>query len=120
MRDRIDRSFWGIAKYRTGEFYLFARHRFVNSHRGKLAHLRSVHGFFAAVRTVAAGEYLRIRRLHLIIDDNAAFVVHIDTGNVAKKRAHFLLPDGLDHHVAFDLEKLERTVGLLASKTYNM
>ncbi len=61
----------------------------MNTHRRKLAHLRSVNRFFAAVGTIAAGEYLWVGRLHLIIDDDAAFFIRLDAANIGENDAIF-------------------------------
>ena len=51
----------------------------------KLAHLCRVDGLFSAVCTIAAGEDLWVRRLHLFVKDNSAFFVDVNAGDCLKK-----------------------------------
>src|SRR5436190_12941790 len=84
--------------------------------RGKFTHLSGVDGFTAAVGAIAACEDLWIRGLHKFINDHTALLVCCDARNLLEERSRFLLTNGLDHHVARNFEKLERAIGLFASK----
>jgi hypothetical protein len=90
----------------------------MNTHRGELAHLRSIDGFGAAVCAIAAGEDFWIGSLHLIIYVDAAFFVHIDAANVGKERRHLCLSDSFNDLIAsnFDFS----AVGSFAAKSANV
>jgi cysteine synthase len=92
---RVDRCFWRVSEKRSGKLDRFSCQRLVNPHRRELTHLGGFDGLTAAVHTITACEDLRIRGLHLIIDDHVAFFIDVNAGQAVELARKAATQEGL-------------------------